>query len=355
MTIYLVHFLLLAIYMLLYSFSPRTKIYRLLFVFLCFVQSFLIYSLRSPFVGTDTREMVAAYMFSYKEMLTNAPLYYCLQTVFHAIVPYGQGYMILCGLLIMGGTAYYLYRNSKNLVMSVFLFFSLYIFFSSMNGARQMIAVVLVTNGMTFLWQNRKMPAMILFLSAFLVHATTIIMLPLLLLLFIKKPVYRHYFFILYCLCLCLYTPFLSIFSSLFPRYGAMYIENDSLLYQVGRNRKALLTLFYAGLFLGSFWTYLKTRLHNTLEENNEWEIFLCCLASAVIIGILALRSILLTRLEIYYIFPMLVFIPLVLSKFKGKSQLILKSGIYLALALPGIVLFVSNDAGVRPYLFFWE
>lgn len=359
MTVYAIHFLLLFLYALIYIVSPRNKTSKFLFLLFTFGQTFLLYALRSKFIGTDTWSMTVAYAstnfskFS-DYMGVKAPLYYLLRDVFHFFVPSEQGYMVLCGIFIIGGTAWYIYRNSKNAVLSIFLFFALYFFFSSMNIARQFMAIVLAANGLAFITEEKKYPAFIFMFCALFIHSTAIILLPFLSLLFIKNTFYRRIFMVSYCIALITFSPLISLFTSLFPVYDSLYISSDAL-YHVGRNRKVLLTFFYLFLFVVFWLSYYKLKKHQKQTERNQWELYLCLLACTVIIGFLALKSVLLSRMEYYFSFTLILFVPLWLSKFNNQSKIILGLFTYLFFMIPGIFQFMANYGQIRPYLFFWE
>ena len=351
--VYFIHFVLLTIYACIYTLLPKSKATRGLFVFTSFFQTFLLYALRSPHIGTDTYSMVREYMYSGMNLVSKAPLYELIKNVFHGVIPTGQGYMIMCGLLIVGGTACYIYRNSKNVVLSTLLFFSLYFFFQSMNVARQFIAIIWVANGMVFLWEKRILPTILLFVGALFIHSTSAILMPLLLLLCITNTLVKKVFFLCYLIGLICYEPLLNFFTSLFPIYET-YTESG-LLFEVGQNRKILLTIFYMCLLAGASLVYYKTKGSNTVQENNQWEFLLFCLTATVLVGFLAIKSIMLTRIEYYFSFTLILFIPLILSKFNRKSQFMIGIGGCWLLIVPGIFQFMANYGDIRPYLFFWE
>lgn len=358
MTIYIVHFMLLAVYMLLYTLGPKNRAAKMIFIFLAFGQTFLLYALRDISVGTDTWPMALSYSHpliaeSFAYLGTKAPLYNVLKSIFYVVIPAEQGYMLMCGIFIIGGTAFYIYRNSKNILLSSFLFFSLYFFFQSMNIARQFMAIVLAANAMMFILEERKYVAILLLGAAVGFHSTAIVMVPLLALLFIKSPQARRWFYVLYCVMLIFCIPLLSVFTALFPKY-AFYVATG-YLFEAGNNRKILLTLFYAMLTLAAGWIYGKTRLASTPQENVRWEFMLFCSVATVIIGIIALQSILLTRIEYYFSFTYLLFIPLILNKIHKKSRLMITCLTWIILAIPGLFQFVSNFGEIRPYLFFGE
>lgn len=353
MTVYFIHFLLLLVYVAIYTVAPRTKTTRILFISVCFLQTFLLYALRSPAVGTDTAPMAMDYVISFMNFSHKAPLYQLLRNIFQFIISQPQGYMVMCGLLIIFGTAYYIYSNSKNMILSTFLFFSLYFFFFSMNGARQSIAIILGAFSLSCIWKQQKLAAVLLLISAIGIHNTAILLTPFLALLFIHSIPRRRAFLCLYGLMLVAFTPLMHLFISVFTDY-AFYITGGSA-FEVGQNRKILLTVFYACVLCIGISIYYRTKRNNSGPENLQWEILLSCLFNAVIIGILALRSILFTRLEYYFSFTMILFIPLILSKFKQKNRLWINFAVYLLLAMPGIVQFMSNAGEILPYTFFWE
>ncbi len=354
--IYFFHFLLIFLYMCIFLLSPQTRLYKKIFIGISFFQTFLLYALRNISVGTDTYLMAISYADTRVADLyldAKAPLYELIRDIFHLVIPSSQGYMVMCGVFIIGGTAIYIYRHSKDILLSTFLFFSLYFFFFAMNGARQTIAIVLIANGMMGVLENKKILSFLLFFSALFIHSTSIMMIPILALLFFKSPMLRRMFFVCYCFGLIFYNQFVSLFTGIFSKY-AFYVSSG-YLFEMGNNRKIILTLFYALLTLAAGWVYNKMRFSNTSQENARWEFCIFCSIATVIIGVIALRSVILTRMEYYFSFNYLLFIPLILKKIQREGRFLVAFLTWIILAIPGIFQFVNNFGNVRPYLFFWE
>ena len=331
---------------------------RRIFIFLSFFQTFLIFSLRNSFIGTDTYQMSLEYSLahvrSFSEYLyLKAPLYYFLQDIFHLIIPNSQGYMILCGLFIVGGTGIYIYKYSKNIVFSTYLFFSLYFFFFSMNGSRQSIAIVLISIGMMYVCEKKFLETFLLFSSAFLIHSTAIICLPLMFLIFIKRRAIIRLCMFMYVFSILFFEKAMNVFILLFPKYS-FYLTTESI-YNSGNNRKVLLTIFYFIFFCFALFVYLKTRDKKNKKENFYFETSLFYLLNTIAIGIVALKSIVLTRLEYYFSFQLILFIPFVLSKLNIKEKSFLYFCLWIVLSIPGILQLIWNFGEVCPYKFFWE
>lgn len=87
-------------------------------------------------------------------------------------------FMYICYTGIISFTWMYIYKLSKQFMLSILLFVLLYFYFNSFNGMRQLIAISIVLFGYTFLSEEKKF-FIICVLCASLFHFSALLMLPL--------------------------------------------------------------------------------------------------------------------------------------------------------------------------------
>ena len=68
----------------------------------------------------------------------------------------------------------------------------------------------------------------------------------------------------------------------------------------------------------------------------------------AIILGVVALKTMLITRIEMYFSIFAIVYIPEILSKFKEKE--IINIFFMVMMFIPMLVQLVNNNNGILPY-----
>ena len=92
------------------------------------------------------------------------------------------------------------------------------------------------------------------------------------------------------------------------------------------------------------------------LKEDNEykeWFVLTCFMIFAIIIGFLSMKSMLLSRIEIYFSIFVILYMPKVINMF-GRSKSLVYYCSLIIMFIPFYVLLSGNNSGIVPYHFFW-
>ena len=326
-----------------------------IFFFSVFFVLFYVSAFRSLSVGTDTFQYAygisrnATHAFDLKWILDQkAPLYFFLVLPFTKVLPPLQTYQIVSSFIFESGFAIFIYKNSKDYLLSTWLFLMQYFYFQSMNIGRQSMALALVAIGVCFVFNSKKKLAFLLFLLAFFIHTTSIIAF-LILFLGSENRRIRNITVILISIAVLLYPYLVSLFTYFFPKYS--FYENG-LFYEVGRNRKVILTLFQLFFVLFSLHIYKTNEPKMSIDDKREYQILLEMSIIGIVVGFASLTSILISRLELYYSISFILLVPITI-KYSTKNKSILRWGTALIMAVPGLVLLHGGNGGIVPYSFF--
>lgn len=323
---------------------------RTIFLFLSFTILFVIMGFRDNSVGTDTQLYCNIFKnnYSINSIMDvfisedSSPLYtiynYIIGLVSHDcnIIKITNSF-IICFLTML-----FIRENTKHVFLSTLLFLTFYHFFSAMNITRQYIAVMIVANSFKYIKQKKLVKFVLCCFIATGIHNTAIISFVLLPLLFMKLNKRNIGIYLLCVFLVSFMLPsILNIFTYIFPHYD-LYFENN-MLDEVGRNRKILITMIYIIFEILMYYIFIKKIYH---EEDMKFYFIINIIA--IILGVLSLETILLSRMEIYFSIFAIIYIPIIISKFKQK--LILYFMLILCMMLPMYIQLSSNNSGVVPY-----
>ena len=314
---------------------------------------FFVMGFRSESVGTDTKLYCNIFENIQKMSITSiingtdTSLLYVIYNKFVSFFSSSRSAIIVANsFIICTLTGVFIYNNSKkNVLLPTLLFLCLYHFFSAMNISRQYIAVMIVANSLYWIKENKKIYFLLSCLAATLVHNTAIISLTLLPLFYIKLNAKNIFLYIttvaIFCFSL---DKILLLFSSLFPHY-LMYFGNNFLT-EVGQNRKIIITLIYVVFELIMF-CLLKSEGVSS-EDKENLKLYVVINSLAIILGIVSLKVMLFSRMEIYFSIFAIIYIPYVVSFFKDKY--LITFFLVLIMLVPMIVQLNSNNSEVLPY-----
>ena len=130
--------------------------YKKMFLFVTFFQMFLIQGLRANDVGTDTSFYVSVF-----------------DNIFHLD---SQWLLLSVSAITMVCFAYFIYKNSDDMVLSTFIF-SCIIFPNSLNIMRQCLGLGIAINSLYFILNKKYVKSFIIIAFASLFHSTSILML----------------------------------------------------------------------------------------------------------------------------------------------------------------------------------
>lgn len=347
--------LIILLYFLIYAHGDKkSNSKRILFLFLSFSLLFFIMGFRTEQVGTDT-ELYCTIFDNIKKMnfsniinsMDSSILYVLYNKIVSLVSLQRNSIIISNSFLICFFSFLFIYNNSKkNVLIPVLLFMCFYHFFSAMNISRQYIAVMIVANAYYYLKNDRKKMFLLLCLSATLIHNTAIVSFVLFPLFYLKMNKKNIIFYLIIVSFLVVFLDkFLIIFSSIFTHYE-IYFQNN-LLNDVGQNRKIIITLIYF-FFEILMIIILNSKKNIESSEKKNIYFFIVINALSIILGIVSLKIMLFSRMEIYFSIFAIIYIPYILSFFKDKILILFLFTIIML--IPMVLQLRSNNSEVLPY-----
>lgn len=250
--VYIISFLISAIFAQMYAVCKSTKYIKkcLLFLLSCF-PVFFISAFRYD-VGTDYfHTYVPFYLdvvnYGYKPYASE-PLFQLLNNLGAALDLHYQFIFIISSLVITIFSYYVMLEKSNNPALSVVVFLFSSIFFSSLNNVRQYMALAIVLYAIVGLKKENILKVLCLFMIAFLIHNSTIIILPFYL--FSKIKISREQIIIISIILILPSYLFVMAFKQLLSLTKYSYfldVENGgfSILYILLNITLLVISLFY--------------------------------------------------------------------------------------------------------------
>lgn len=322
----------------------------------------IVMAIRSTDVGVDTSPYSRIYqnILSYSNLkdamtygLSNAPIYVFFCRIIGTFFEDPQWLNVFTAIIINFGLYRYIKKTSSNYFLSLFTWYGLALFFFSMNGNRQTIAIVLAMNSFRFLIDNiASKRGWILFILSIGVHTTSMFLLIGLFLIkfidLIKSKIGIIWYSIgISAIISVLLSKIIEVFSSSFEHYYIYSngISKYSILTGTGNGRIIILYLFL--LFLCLIY-YL--RFHN--NRNLYSTKLLPAITFGVFLGILNSKNELINRMIFFYLALFTSFIPDVVKVFKEK--ILVKMIIIVILGAYGLLSLSLNQNGIVPYTTFF-
>lgn len=167
----------------LFLFSVKTKIKKMLYLCFNFIPMALVSGIRSSSVGTDTK--MYHYLFNlfstqeiqlsfYSDDLIEIG-YVALNKFIGLLTDDSQIFIFFISFLTMILFSYFLYKNSCNVCLSTFLFIGMFFFCETLNTVRQSLATAILCCGYHFLLENKKRIYSIFVAFATSIHFSSVI------------------------------------------------------------------------------------------------------------------------------------------------------------------------------------
>lgn len=339
------------------------KIYGLI---VCCAFSFIM-ACRNVSVGVDTAPYTRIYTIiantdSFIDAIRNAPLtapaYVVLCKLLSYISKDPQISIVVTSLVINIGLMKLINKVSVNAPVSYLSWIGLTMFYCSMNGSRQSMALVLSLHALLLLSDNMKdKKAWILFAVAVMIHSTALVLLFAIGGIMLSDRIHDNkMLFIISGIASFIinfgYGVGVRLILRFIPRYS-MYTFGESkysIFNSTGGGRIVLLYLVLFGITM--LWM-LKTHADNN-SHRGFIEKMLPAVLFGAIFGIVNSKNELINRLLWYYLGIYVLFIPSVLAKYKKHERMILTVGIITILLAYSVLSLMENQNGVVPYQFFW-
>lgn len=337
-----------------------------IFITFSFVACFLIMSLRSTNVGTDT-EMYSRIYYNICENVSfldanrsapfTAPIYVLFSWISGRIWYDYRFFLVFSSLVICLGYYFYVLKTSPNYFFSLISFFGLCIFYSSMNGHRQFMAIAIAINGFYYLFTSIKsFKGWLLLFVACGIHIVSLFSIFLVLWMSLLKKIDILNIIIAIGLIGSLFINFFvpigaSIIANIFPHYE-MYLSGTSvfnILHGSGNGRIVILYFFLLSILL------LPTLFSrkSILDDSFNKAIF-SVLVFSVFWGIINCKNELINRLLYFPLSLFLSYIPSSIQMYKGKYRVMYIIYIIFALLIYSMVSLIENQNGVVPYEFYF-
>ena len=322
------------------------------YLFIVFFQMALIQGLRGINVGTDTH----LYVNTYDNYLTNSyyyfqyihfePIFRLIYTICHFLKFNSSHMLLLVSLITMFGFAFFINKNSKNVVLSVFLFACL-LYPNSFNILRQYLALSISINAYPLIFEKKYFRGIFLIVFSYFIHSTSLLLLLLIPLRYIKKTKTRV-------LLLIILLPITYFFGENFVFLGLNILGKTFYVSRYMADRLFRMTTGVTILF------YLLSELfvHICKNENdNEKQelIFLSNICALnVLFGILYLKLEYFSRIiELFNTF-LIISIPLGVKN-SSCINLIVKVFIYLCPFLLMLNAIFNSGSGIEHYNFIFS
>ena len=250
---------------------------------------------------------------------------------------------------------YFIYQYSDNVIFSVYCYMTMYFYFFSFNGTRQMLACAICLLAFVLYQKRHFFRAIITFICAIGIHTTCIVFLPVFLLSYpqYKTCVYKMFFLLIIAGGAIFQVASKVIFFLVFhflPAYQKYEVWLNAGRFQA-QGRNVLVTIFYTIfvlMFLVIVWKY---KVKKNYIVRRDWILLLPAMCGLVL-GILFYKNALISgRVILYFTAFMTVVLPNFIEKFyNGKILLYLSIGACLLFLL--YYQLNINYAGIIPYHF---
>lgn len=341
---------------------------EVIYLALCFFMFGLTMALRKYTVGTDASTYYNMYKriaesHSYGEALKestipSAAVYVGLHYFITRFVYIQQLLFVTNALIISLGFFIFIKKESNNYLLSCILFFALTLFYESMNGTRQFMAIALAVNAFSLIKKNvYSVSGWLLFILAIGIHNTTIFFSISFVGIYLENRKMSFNTITLISLLFSILLPIffivgVKIIIKIFPYYE-MYVNGGNSAQIFAFEGKGRISILYLSLLLCIF-VFVIIAKKNHIRFNLKAYHFSCIFCA--VFGIIFSRNILMNRVLWPFLTLFLVYFPNIITQFQRKDNYYLMC--LLCVALPYIYsLFhlIEDKSDVVPYLFFWQ
>jgi hypothetical protein len=334
------------------------------YVILVFAIITVMAALRSSSVGVDTAMFCRSYTtigvmsWEYADVSRYELGFYVLCKLLNYISSDPQLLLIASSLLVYPSAAFFIYRNSNNVVGSVFLFCTLVLFFSYMNVMRQAIAIAIVLLSFEVcLKKDRRILFVLGVILASLFHQSALLCL---ILIPLHKTRFTRRSLLIYGLifvaAIIFYRQFFNVFSWILGSYSG-YISSQ---YAVSNYFGALIRdVFYIFLFLICISILIPVQKEKAIlsARNRNTDFFMHMAALTIICLTFGMQMEILARAGLYFSIFYVLLIPEAISALENKRiKMVSYYFLYLSTLLYFIVISIFRPEwyGAIPYSAFW-
>lgn len=313
---------------------------------------FLISACRAETVGVDMDNYLSTYLsleyIPYDQILFGFEkdhIFYCFSK-FIADISNSNVYVYLSiiAAIFATSTGYFIYKNSVNHSISFFLLLPLEIFYFSMTGLRQAMAISFIFIGYSELFKGKLIRFIGLVLLASLFHRSAVVCLFILVpyMLAKEKRIVIHKIIIVVAIGLLARNSIISFGTKVFGTEG----------YEMNAGGGVTTLMVYVLLFI--LVMFLNYGELSSYDNPKSYYIEIYCLLFTVITQAYVPYLTEFFRIRIYFLLPVILLLPYIMENLKLKtSRNILKLGLCGAFFLM-YIFFTGKSSGIYPYSFFW-
>lgn len=340
---------------------------RAVYLSFAFFAIWFIMAFRAPTVGADTFQYTSYfYTIASSNSLSDAisiefisgKIFKAMSYILGFISTSQQFYILWTSSIIVLGMAFFIYRTSKWVVTSTFLFLTFNLFFTSMNISRQWMAIVIMLNAIVFLYKDIKSKwGWLLVIVGFSIHNAVIAFFPTLIGMYIvkkfglsKKVCVITIFATL--LFIGTFAVASGIFSTYFPHYET-YVNGtsrDNLIDDTGGGK----IIIYYIIFFFVLLTYYISEKNNI--NNKPHKTFVDSIMPGAIfctfLGICFFKNNMVNRMLFPYYCLYLIIIPYTFSRFSKRIQFLLYVFMGIGMICSYYFWLMGNLSNVLPYRF---
>lgn len=252
-----------------------------------------------------------------------------------------------------------IWKNSKKPVFSLFIYFSLCLYYQIFNQMRQMLAISVVFYALRFIRNKNIWKYVFCIIIASTLHNTAIIALPIGILPYIKLTKKTYIFYgIIMVIIWFLYSKIVSILGGTY--YGSVYFDN--LQYDISFKMSTILNLLLRIMMMVTcIFFYNKNKKNDIIAQKKKdldddfnttlIQMTIIC----TIIQLLAIKSYIFARLTTYYFIAYIILIPNIFENMKSAWRKIILIGTIIFFGAYHVFYFTSEngkESGYQEYKF---
>lgn len=317
--------------------------YMLIFAIFTIVQGFRAYS-----IGTDTKHYVEIYNTiknsSWLEILSRRAVN--IEIGFGALMKLiaicnlpARYFLIIIAMIINGGFIYFIYKNSKNPLLSILIFMGTEFFTLSFTALRQMTSVVIILYAYMFIKEKKNIKAFLTIILASFFHTTALIFIPVIIFNYIK--INKKSLEIIVGLFLILQIIGMPILQFVIENTTyAKYLATNGAS---GGETQLIVMIIY---------TIIGLTIYYKNDKKGTDNILILIMITAIYLQSFACRIQLLGRLTWYFYIFNVIYLPNLISYIKQR-----KLGNYMYIIIAGLniiqyLMFSINMYNIEPYIF---
>ena len=315
------------------------------FLFLAGTELILLYSLRD--LPNDSIHDLGRYVSFFYDISYGADYSY--------LEPGFRGYMYLCSFIsnesipyilftfvfpVICLTSWFIYKYSKNVFLSIYIYYGFMFYFFLFNGVRQCIAMALSLPSFYFINEKKWIKAIVFIGLAISFHKSAIILLILFILRYVRIKIDLRYFLIVTACSLAMVGIGRSLVGMLTSFWGSYsgYLDAE----EFGNWANPIIYLIIIGIIC----------LLNNGKSRGKELLLINSVAVGTLIYFMSTQVQILNRMAYFFTIPIICVLPNVIYEIRDlRVRLIAYAGCYGAITIYGCILILQNAHGILPYV----